>query len=718
MPEKISEQREIKETKFMTGPLTANDLITPVKLLFNQEEQAEIEGADHKELVKISKMFEADPNVADQINVNLVRFKDLNADLFGVQELINDHLDLKSHLPKELPKDKEELNKIIRATRQKIMEKLSAEDKEELNELLEVKNELVAELKEHLKVLKGIGAEPEYKENFKKYLTLNLAVINAYNEEVEPLKKEIVAEKKNLYKKQIQRARLAKGDLNKRRTLDNMVKKSQDKVNELEKELDNWIGGAGEEKKGAKKEEQPGGFRELYNVDRVKYVTKLSEQLKEGKFIETKGTEETVGFAMESLRLAQPALLVGDLGSGKSECLKHCIKRFLIEKGRLKESDYKNEEVFVFSGSKEASIYDLMGKLKIRHKNLNLKDRWETFKKDMAQINQEDKLGLDLSNMDTIEQIKLAAQVYESGITETDFARGALVRAIEEDKPIIIDEIDQIPPEILARLNDILTKGPGERVRIQENGEEEIKIGENFIIMGTANLKSGKYKSREELDIAFKSRFLPREYDYLNAEDIYDLILAYFLHEETGTLDPNLSAEDFIRFPRLVMAMKETQEIFQGKYKTKAFSKANTGGGGSNIELNSTVFSTRSLIQILKRWKESGNLAPGSLDKSLGEVLLGQAVTNKEEQLYLTEILLRFGFFKDWKAEDFNKKLGVMIEPSTLKAIQGLITSDFKPEDDKFLKEAMDAAPAMLSFARQHGFKIEEVKEALTRQAA
>ena len=718
MPEKLSEPREIKETKFMTGPLTANDLITPVKLFFNKEEQAEIEGADHKELVKISKMFEADPNVADQINVNLVRFKDLNTDLFGVQELINDHLDLKSHLPKELPEDKAELSKIIKATRQKVMENLSAEAKEELNELLEVKNELVADLKEHLKVLKGIGSEPEYKENFKKYLTLNLAIINAYNDEVEPLKKEIVAEKKDLYKKQIQRARLAKGDLNKRRTLDNMVKKSQGKIDQLEEELDDWIGGAGEEKKGAKKEEQPGGFRELYNVGRIKYVTKLSEQLKEGKFIETKGTAETVGFVMESLRLAQPALLVGDLGSGKTECLKHCIKRFLIEKGRLKESDYKNEEVFVFSGSKEASIYDLMGKLKIRHKNLNFKDRWETFKKDMAQINQEDKLGLDLSNMATIEQIKLAAQVYESGITETDFARGALVRAIEEDKPIIIDEIDQIPPEILARLNDILTRGPGERVRIQENGEDEIKIGENFIIMGTANLKSGKYKSREELDIAFKSRFLPREYDYLNAEDIYDLMLAYFLHEETGTLDPNLSAEDFIRFPRLVMAMKETQEIFQGKYKTKAFSKANTGGAGSNIELNSTVFSTRSLIQILKRWKESGNLVPGSLDKSLGEVLLGQAVTNKEEQLFLTEILLRFGFFKDWKAEDFNKKLGVMIEPNTLKAIQGLITSDFKPEDDKFLKQAMDAAPAMLAFARQHGFKIEEVKEAITRQAA
>lgn len=87
------------------------------------------------------------------------------------------------------------------------------------------------------------------------------------------------------------------------------------------------------------------------------------------------------------------------------------------------------------------------------------------------------------------------------------FQEGALLTAMRKGLPLLLDEINFGDQAIIARLQDILLKKPGDRVFIQEEGGESIVVKPGFVVFATANEASLRYRHREVLDPAIRDRF-------------------------------------------------------------------------------------------------------------------------------------------------------------------------------------------------------------------
>lgn len=86
------------------------------------------------------------------------------------------------------------------------------------------------------------------------------------------------------------------------------------------------------------------------------------------------------------------------------------------------------------------------------------------------------------------------------------FEEGVLPRAMRAGVPLLLDEINFGDQTIIARLQDILLKKPGQTVFIQEEGVE-ITVQPGFTVFATANEASQRYRHREILDPAIRDRF-------------------------------------------------------------------------------------------------------------------------------------------------------------------------------------------------------------------
>lgn len=169
----------------------------------------------------------------------------------------------------------------------------------------------------------------------------------------------------------------------------------------------------------------------------------------EAGFLETDSMREIITRTVPALSEGKPLLLFGETGGAKTALARHLAEKYLV-------GDYE-----FISGHAEVNAYQVMGKAGLK--------------------------GRD-------------------GMTETVFDPGPLYTAMEQGRPIILDEIDAMPASFLIRLNDILQRRPGDTMRIQEDANHEIRIKEGFCIVATANMKSGRYQ-REELDTALMQRF-------------------------------------------------------------------------------------------------------------------------------------------------------------------------------------------------------------------
>ncbi len=590
---------------------------------------------------------ELDPVKEDEILTRIFRLKEIRSKLLSYRAL-----DADASQPA-----------VVRKGIQKNIERLEGDLQELITEL-------------------NADATPENKDTYTKYLRVLIESETVYRSAVQPLKQ---ARSEREAERNVLTHQIGRSEDEQVLALEDLRDEADAEVGKIDEQLDEYIGSE--------------GYRELYAIDRLDYMMNIREQLNSGKFVELEGMREEIEFIKHALRVNEPVMLVGDLGSGKTEALRHAAKQHLIEKGKIASEEYDQKSILVFSGSKESSIYDLMGKMKIKREDLTLEDRVDMLKKEMQ------KMGAKTEEWTVEGREKLlqtAVQAYDAGWTYSQFAYGVMAQAIRDGEPIIIDEIDQIPPEILARINDLMTKKPGEKWRIQENGEEEITIPEGFIVLATANLKSGRYKSREELDAAFASRFIVREHDYLSLEDSYDLILGYFADLETASLRQGIPPEALEQFPSLAVAMKEIQEIFQGKFKTSSLLEAGGTGATRHMELQKSTFSTRTLTKALDFWVKTG-MKKISLDEALGTVLLSPV--NKNDQMYLLDIMLRFGFFRDWKSSDFKKKLSIAIEQDKLDTLQGALTTDVvKEAQGKFIDVLNQAQAHMQATARMMGY--------------
>lgn len=380
----------------------------------------------------------------------------------------------------------------------------------------------------------------------------------------------------------------------------------------------------------AKIEEWMSAHEVYYEVNRRELLN-YRKQLMKGGIVETPSVKKEVVQILGHLQLGIPVFLRGHLGAGKTETLLHISRRY-----------YGVEPEFI-SGSEEASKYDIYGKTQIGVRSEE--DRAIEFKIRV------DEYGSMNPNASQKELKEIEKQYYNEivvkGQTTSFFQYGPLIRAMREGKPLLIDEIDGIPHSILMRLNHVLTRREGDKVKIQENGGEEITIKKGFCVMATGNIKSAKYK-REDLDAAFLSRWWSSEIKYLPKEETIKILTASLI-DKRGNLELS-SSGDFEALKKLSQAAEEIQKIFTGE-KTDVFGEGGDAARGIGANLEKSVLSMRDLWNIVKLWKAKNFEKP--LDDYIFTEFIKKATVTKD-QVYLCQLFCRFGFFDKWEAEQFN----------------------------------------------------------------
>ncbi|HEU5114225.1 MAG TPA: AAA family ATPase, partial [Candidatus Paceibacterota bacterium] len=240
----------------------------------------------------------------------------------------------------------------------------------------------------------------------------------------------------------------------------------------------------------------------------LKQLKEYKSELESGKIVETEYVKKQAEDIAMHLRAGQPVFIYGELGSGKTEIAFHTARK------------YFGKEALIISGSKHTSPSELYGHqiLSLRDvDNAEAEDQYRAFLKTAEdEINDwkeehpkatEEEIGRQFELIRTGLQERLAHE-FRSG-TVSDYFMGQVYQAMAEGRPIILDEVNAIPHEVLISLNHLLTRRPGDKVRIQQNSGSEVVVHEGFGFILTGNINETgdeRYIMRQDLDPAFISR--------------------------------------------------------------------------------------------------------------------------------------------------------------------------------------------------------------------
>ena len=287
--------------------------------------------------------------------------------------------------------------------------------------------------------------------------------------------------------------------------------------------------------------------------DDVFYETKrrglleYRRQLMTGGFVKTATVKREILRVISHLQAGIPVFLRGHLGVGKTELALHVCRHYL-----------GGEPEFI-SGSEEATKYDIYGRTQIgvtseAERTAEWRRRIDQYRHDNPESTESELKEVERRYYDTI---------VVKGQTSSFFQEGPLLRAIRAGKPLIIDEMDGIPHSIIMRMNHVLTRRPGDRGRVQENGGEEIVVQKGFCVIATGNVKSARYK-REELDAAFLSRWWSEDIRYLPQNETHEILTAAMIDRRGDLLVKTPGDLDALK--RLSEVAGEIQQIFTGDH--------------------------------------------------------------------------------------------------------------------------------------------------------
>jgi MoxR-like ATPase len=391
-------------------------------------------------------------------------------------------------------------------------------------------------------------------------------------------------------------------------------------------------------------QENPESFYGLHLHDLKDY----KKQLRAGNIVETPYVTEQIEELLTHFNAGVPVLIYGHLGSGKTEMALHAAKKYL------------KKEALVISGSKHTSISELYGHQVLSLDKVNpdeldqfagqIERKFSDWATEHPEASEQD---ISLAH-ERIMQVQLTQ--LKSG-TISDFFLGPIYRAMEEGRPVIIDEVNAIQHETLISLNHVLTRKPGDVVNVQQDSGKTITIQEGFGIIMTGNLNQGqnKYVDRQELDPAFLSRLHKMEHDYLpqhtegpasevgEGDDLYHLIVSRVM-DRGGNMEVPEDIVELSRLWDLAKAAKVFQNVFAGKEVDKAYYYKEGGSRSVPYFLQESVLSIRALDKIITMWQKEGYKY--ELDYYLWKEFVGQS-TVLSDRAYLYQILKdNFGFFQ------------------------------------------------------------------------
>lgn len=466
-------------------------------------------------------------------------------------------------------------------------------------------------------------------------------------------------------------------------------------------------------------------LREIINNSpdawRCYYHRQLINDIKTGynqNLVEVSYVIEAKRKIKESLKQSTPVYIIGHLGSGKTQIAREAAIEFTLERliqdeleeemekwflknqsasedeaiekfaeiNKTKRNHYKNllkegnqEELdkiypYFISGSYNLTYEDMfvektlsLEKASSSESNLELID--DVVDQYFTWLKTHEK---ELKNIPAKKQDIIKSKVWDS-VSEIFIARntiyGTVVKKIEREillavrngRPVIIDELNTIAMQNLIGLNDILQSKFGSKAYVTGIGPVEIKKG--FGLIGTGNLSTDQvsYEGTNELNPAFKSRFLTLEYNYVNQNTIGSLknqtnpeknelfrIMLVRLADNNGNLHiptPTRSLEEIFRLAQL---SKVSQEVFMGKWV--ATSKENSTN--ETPELKESVLSLRNILRILDNWNlgEEKDLTLALWDGFIS------SITNPKDQAYILSQAVRFGFFKESEGWNINNE--------------------------------------------------------------
>jgi MoxR-like ATPase len=384
------------------------------------------------------------------------------------------------------------------------------------------------------------------------------------------------------------------------------------------------------------------------------YYYESSQRLKEAKqVIDNKGSIIETPYVKGKLSLIdsfnnRPVFIHGELGSGKTELAKHaCVKKYsekylknVWEKDNPKPSDEKDLIDWQEARKKAAQPLLISG-----HKNIDIGDFFGSKEMKTKEALPAEELANLIEN--TIQRVKSQRQAENKDISkeeekdirdimkenlknpvEVKTIIGNFYKAMQEGRPIILDEINAIPHTALIALNDLLTLKPGDTVNPLMPGIKKFKVADGFKVFATGNWKpeDGKaYFGRQGLDAAFLSRFAIIHYDYLpqriignsetsdsessqkeHAENELSLIMIASLLDENLSL--KLPKNSLKKISALASVSRLIQNIFSEKEEGEV--EFDWRSAGKKLKqkdvLKENVLSIRHLIPIIKNWKNDG----------------------------------------------------------------------------------------------------------------
>lgn len=234
----------------------------------------------------------------------------------------------------------------------------------------------------------------------------------------------------------------------------------------------------------------------------------------------------------------------------------------------------------------------------------------------------------------------------DRGATVSVFVPGPLLRAMTEGRPLILDEVNAMPPEFLKRLNRVLQLRPGDEFSVQENGGKRVTITPGFVILATANEQTPhRYRGIDRMSAELVNRFGANSYrihypdsgrQYTDVPVENALLAAAAVADASGSVP--FDADEIERVSRAAFI---SQQVFSG---------AHGAGFGDFVSterdidgrpgLEESVLAPRTLVSILHKVAGSGGQV--SLDRALERFVEG--VMHAEDREVLTLILKSQGF--------------------------------------------------------------------------
>jgi len=451
---------------------------------------------------------------------------------------------------------------------------------------------------------------------------------------------------------------------------------------------------------------------ESYIALHLQNFKKQVKYIQEGRIMETDYVQTMKEWVIEKMQEGSPIFLHGHLGGGKTDFAIHasiermknfCINRELkswIEEQAEKDKDISLEEImkqyrlieqkyvqgienndeetmkklrpYLIVGSKDFSLQDLYIEKTLKTENIfntyDLQEHNRKIEEEFAKWLEDNKEKLE--NLSKEEQEK-RTQAAAKRITDLYIKqhegyglaikkiKKELMRAMEEGKPIIIDEVNAIPATLLISMNDILTTRPGKTTYVP--GVGQVKVKDGFSIIMTGNLNNSPlvdYIGTEELNPAFLSRLRIKEYNYLpqntsgivyeqenpKENELFQVLIAFLANKDGSLKLPEGSLEKIFALAQLA---KVTQRVFSGKWKESDVMKSVGDEMGKEPHLEKAVLSVRNLISVLNEWEKGFKK---DLDKALWDGFIS-GITNPKDQNFIFYHARKLGFFigSNWK---------------------------------------------------------------------